>query len=112
MPRTTDSILNAIETAVANKEIWSPGTWLECAQDLIALSSNETDRVAELQQQVARKKLEIMEQGKTAAYAKIAIEASDEYLYLQKQKAKVERIMETVRISKYQARLQDEAYRQ
>lgn len=107
-PRTTQSILEAITDAVTNRIQWDANTWLEAATDLNALSSNENDLVAELSQKCSKLKLDLLNSGKTAAFARIAVEAQDEYKELQKQKALVERIKETIRLAKHMARLKNE----
>lgn len=109
--RTTDSILEAISAAVENKEIWDANTWIEAAQSLNALMSDEHDVLLKLQQEIAQRKKDLMDAEATASYAKIAAEASDEYRLMQKQKARIERIEQTIALSKYQARLKDAEYR-
>lgn len=109
--RTVDSIMQAIEEAAERKDSWDAHTWIEAAQSLNALMSHEHDRLFDLQQQVANAKVLLMNQGKTAAYAKLAVEATYDYVQLQRQRARIERIEQTIALAKYQSRIKDNEYR-
>ena len=102
---TSDTILSWLEEQVENKTPVSPQTWAEACLKLTALMGGETDKLFELQQKVALMKVALIEDGKSVAYAKTKVEASDEYKEARKQEARIERITELVRISKLRARL-------
>ena len=52
-----------------------------------------------------------MEQGMTAAKAKVYVEATNGYKDYRKQKARIEQVIEFVRIAKVQSRVRSEEFR-
>ncbi len=105
MERTVDTIIEYLEESVRLKRPVSPGEWLDACQFLSLLMGDETDKLLELQQKDAQAKLDLMEAGKSAAHAKIAVEASENYKCTKRQEAKIDRVVEMIRISKLQARM-------
>lgn len=101
---TVDSILGAFNEWVTNKKVIDPHLWLDAAQKLNVLLENEHDKLFEIQQFLAVHRKILIEQGSTVAKAKLMIEATDEYRNYCKQKAKIERIIEFIRISKQRSR--------
>ena len=111
MERTVDSIIEWFTQAIRDKETIPPNLFCEAGVDLNVLRAEDDDKVFDLQQIVARKKVSLIEEGKSVAEAKTIVEASDEYKNLCKQKAKCERITEFVRLSKIMSKLkQDETH--
>jgi len=108
---TTETILGFLKDSIENKKAISPSLYVDAAQKLVVLLSDEHATLFDLQQKVAQMRTDLMEQGSTAAKARILVEATDEYKEFQLQKAKIERIEEFIRISKIQARLKDNEYR-
>lgn len=106
-----DLILQWIKDQIESKQPIDPGLWVEISQKLNILKADEDDKVADLQQVVAQKRVALLEAGKNVSYAKTMIEASDEYKHYLKQKAKIERIEEAIRLSKTQAKLASENYK-
>lgn len=109
--RTADSVLKAMESWARERQSVSPHTWVDASQALNALSGEETDRLFEFQQIVAKKKVEFIEKGDSVAMAKAKVEADDCYKDMKKQEAKCARITEAIRISKIQARLVDDTFK-
>lgn len=112
-PVTIDSILAYLERAVANREILSAHDWLKYAHMMTVLLGAESSLLYKLQQEVAQIKLSYLnaQEKINATEAKIRTEARDEYRKMHEQKAKIDRVIEMVRISKLQARLADAEYR-
>ena len=108
---TVDTIIDYLKDCVEQRLPIGPDVWLDAAQKLVALSSDESERLFELQHELAVIKMQQMEDGATAAKAKIFAEAFPEYKDMQKQKARIEQIQEMVRIAKLQARLRTEEMR-
>ena len=77
---------------------------------LIALLGNESDKLAEIKQEVSKMKASLILEGKSVAAAKIIVEASEDYKNYLKQEAKIEQVMEWVRLSKKMASLKSEEY--
>lgn len=108
---TTDTIIDFLQVKVEQKEPISPSVWLDAAQKLNVLTGDETDKLYDMQQKVAIKKVSYIEAGKSVSEAKSLIEATDEHKEMMKQKAKVSRIEEFIRIAKIQARMKDNEWR-
>lgn len=108
---TVDTIVNYLRDCVEGKVVIDAHTWIDAAQKLTVLLSDEHDKLFDLQQIVAQKKVNLIEGGASGAESKMRVEALDEYREMSKQRAKIERIEEMVRIAKIQARLKDEEMR-
>lgn len=108
---TTDFILSTIKQWVEEKQPVSPDVWLDASFKLAVLLGDENAKLFNLQEGVAKAKLQRMESGDSAAKARIAVEASPAYTELCIQKAKIEQIHELIRISKLQARHSFEEFR-
>ena len=107
--RTVDSIIEALKKLVEDKQPIGPHIWLEGAQDLNVLLGDEHDLLFELQQKVANIRLGFLnsQEGINVSEAKLRTEAMDEYKEYHKQKAKISRIEEFIRIAKIQSRMKD-----
>ncbi len=110
--RTVDTILQTMGTRVANKEVTPAWVWLEAAQSLQALLEGETDKLYEMQQVLAKQRVEFREKDMSVAEATLRVEATDEYREMQRQRAKIARVEEIGRIAKQQANMKDSQYRQ
>ena len=108
---TTDTILEWLKEQVESKQPISPHTFLDAAMKLNLLLQDESSKLYVAEQECAKMRAELVEGGKTSASAKIVVEASNEYRFAREQKAKIERIIEMVRLSKIQARIANEEYR-
>jgi hypothetical protein len=104
--RTVDSILEWFEDATSERRVVSPSEWVDAGLFLTALMGEEYAKLAHLEQSVAREQLSLMEQGKTAAYAKVAVKAMDVHRDFMLQKLKCDRVLEFVRLAKNEHRWQ------
>lgn len=101
---TVDTILDAFNEWITTRKVIDPHLWLDAAQKLNVLLEAEHDKLFETQQFLATHRKILIEQGSTVAKAKVMIEATNEYKDFCKQKAKIERIVEFVRIAKQRSR--------
>jgi hypothetical protein len=108
---TVDEIISNLEDMVNKKIPMSPQWYLEQAQKLVVLMGDETDLLHKSQRQVAFLKVQEIEKGKSVAEAKLRSENSQDYVNMQNQKAKCERIIEIIRIAKIQSRMRNEEYK-
>lgn len=108
METTTDSIIQYLSNAVAERHPISPGTWVDAAAKLNVLAGEDTDKLFELQQEVSKIEVGYIESGMTSAKAKVMTRATDHYKVMKQLEAKIERINELIRIAKLQARLKVE----
>lgn len=105
---TVDFILNGLQEYVEKKIPLGPATWLDAAQKLLVLLGDEQDNLFLIQSQIAKKKMEYIEQGNSVAKAKAWGESLDEHMEARKLEAKIDRVTELIRISKLQARMSDD----
>lgn len=106
----SDTIIQEIESMIEKKIPVSPSYWLEQSQKLVILLGDESDILYKMQKEIAQKKVEWIEKGKSVAEAKLRIEASDIYEFMQSQRAKCERINEIIRLSKIQSRMRQNEF--
>lgn len=95
---------------VEDKHPIDPNTWIDSAAKLNILVSDDQAILFNLQQEVAKKKVELIEFGDSVAKAKVKVEAMDEYRQMKLQEAKIEGIIEQIRIAKIQARMSQMEY--
>ena len=102
---TIDSILQWFKESVEQKRTIDAHTWVDGMQKLNILLGDENNKLYDLQQEVARLKIIRIEAGDSVAKARTYVEATDEYKEMKKQQAKIELVLEAVKIAKIQARL-------
>lgn len=102
---TVDKIVGWLTEQVEQKIPVDTHTWLEAAQKLNVLLQGEQEVLFKKEQEVSLLKKTFLEDGKTVAHAKVMIESTDTFREMKVQKAKIERCLETIRISKLQARI-------
>jgi len=109
---TIDAIIDHLKGLAESHEQMPPERWLDAGKSLLALLGNEQDRMYDLQQKIAAEKVRLLEADEkhNASAVKIHIEATDDYVKLQKQKARVERVIEFIRIAKIQSKMRDSEY--
>lgn len=102
---TIEFILNTLQGYIEEKSPISPVLWLDSAQKLNVLLGDENDLLYNLEQSVAKLKLQFLNgQDKVnVSEAKMRVEATDEYRMAKTQKAKIEQIQEFIRLAKHQA---------
>lgn len=105
---TTGTIMDWISEQVETKQPIDPNTFFDAAVKLNVLLGDEQEKLFKLQQECARIKSEKILDGQSVAMAKALLEASDPYREMLSQKAKIDRIIEFIRLSKLHARLRSE----
>lgn len=102
----TDTILSFLKGAVETKKTLNPEIWMDAAFKLNVLLSDEHDLMEEMRQDVAIKKLHILQSQdkRNVAAADLEIEATDEYRLMRLQEHKVDRIEEFIKIAKKNAK--------
>lgn len=108
---SVDSIMAVLEKWAAEKRPIDPATYLEAAMKLAALVGNEADTLFDMEQKVAKMRVELLQNGMTAAATKMHIEATDEYKLARKQRAKIDRVQENIRLAKARSRLASDEMR-
>lgn len=85
---TADLILNWLKNAVQEKRPLSPHVWVDACLKLSMFVGDETAKMLELQQSVAKTKFNCIESGGTHAKCKVYVETTDKYKELKNQEAK------------------------
>lgn len=111
MQVTTKTILNWLKESVESKTPVPPTMWIDAAQKLNVLLGDEHDALFDLQQEVAEIKFALLQEGRTVSAAQVEVETTAVYKGMQKQKAKIGRIEEFIRIAKIQGRLRDTEFK-
>ena len=109
---TCDLIIDWLKEQYEKKNPVSPHTFIESAEKLNILMSDEHAKLFELQQKVAQGKVDLLTQEKKPSVAEVKLisEASDLYKEMCIQKAKIGRIEEHIRLAKIHSRMSaDEA---
>lgn len=105
---TIDIILEWLKEQIEQKQPIDAGTWLDSAQKMNLLLQDESSKLYAIEQECAKIKAELITNGATVSSAKITIEASNEYRGAREQKAKIERVIEAIRLTKLQARISND----
>lgn len=108
---TTDSILKALEEISRSKAAIDPIQWITAAQKLTLLMGEEVEKLHSMEQSVSQLQVNLIEEGKSAAEAKLRVEATETYKEAKTQKAKIMRIEETVRLAKLRGRISEEKFK-
>jgi hypothetical protein len=107
---TFESIMGDLNKMAENAQTIDAERWVRASQLLNLFLEEEQNKLFKLEQEVAQVRVELINGGDTVAKAKVKVEASDIYREARSQKAKIERAIELVRISKLQARLSTDIY--
>lgn len=108
---TVDSIIAWFTEQVEQKNPIDPSTWVDGAQKLNVLIQGEQEKLFDMEQDVAKLRNLLLDSDESVAHAKSRIEATEEYKNARKQKAKVDRVIEMIRIAKLQSRTASEMLR-
>ncbi len=106
-----DDILQVLQDWAANKVPVDPAAWLEASLKLVALVGEESDKLFTIESALSQCRAKFMEEGDTAAKAKVKVEAMPEYLAARRLKAKIERVYEIIKLAKLRSRLGQEEYK-
>lgn len=110
-PVTVTTILDWLRDGIEQKRVIDAHTWVDAAQKLNILQTNEHDKLYVLKQQVALARVLRIKQGESVAKSRTIIESTDIYREMKNQEARIEMIQEMIRLAKLQARLKDNEYR-
>lgn len=109
---TVDTIINWLKTQVEQKNPISPVTYLDAAIKLQALMADETDKLTDLEQQVAQDRLGLLktQEKRNVSEVKMIVEASHTYKLMRRQQARVDQIEQFIMLAKKYATLKDREY--
>jgi len=106
-----DSLMEALEKLSMERNPVDPQTWLTGAIKLNVLLESEIENLIGKEFELACMRKEILEKGNTATYTKMMIEASTEYMEVQKLKARIKNAESTILLAKKFATLTSDLMR-
>lgn len=109
--RTCDSILAWLKNQQENKRPISPHLWMEAAQALNVLISDENDKLIDLESKLAEAWVSERKSHGSAVDTKRDVEALPLYKESRRQRAKIEQIKEAIRLAKLSARIKSDELR-
>ena len=95
---------------VAQKQVIDPSQWLEAAQIINLFLEEEQNKLFKLEQRVAQIQMFNVGEGDNLSVAKTKATLAPEYLLMRQQKAKIERAIALIQITKLQARLANDNF--
>lgn len=102
---TCDTIMDWLKEKIESRIPIPPSTFVDACLKMNSLVSDETAKLYDIQQEVAKTNFNCIENGGTASKCKVYIQTLDKYKEMKKQEAKVDQILENIRIAKIQARM-------
>lgn len=105
------SILKTLDMWASERRTIDAQTWMDAAMKLNALLQGEMETMIDLRTELAKVKRLYLEEGKSAAYANMMIEATEGWNMYEKQRAMIDRALETVRLAKKNATLTSDLMR-
>jgi hypothetical protein len=113
MEITTDFIMNQIKEWVSERQPISPEVWLDAAAKLNILISEEQAQMVEKEFQLAQFAADMALKSPEMPVAKIKLQVAINPLYrdVALLKAKIGRVNEMIKVSKIQARMNQEEYK-
>ncbi len=89
-----------MKEAVEQNKAIGPSEWVRAAAKLNVLRGDEDNLLWDLHQKIAVQKVKLISEGSTVASAKAQVDATDDYRDFKKQQAKIEMVVEFIRIAK------------
>lgn len=105
------SILNTLALWASERRTIDPQTYMEAAGKLNSLLQSEVETLIDLRTELAKVKKMYLEEGKSVAYAKSMIEATEGWNMYEKQKALIDTAKEQILLAKKSATLSSELMR-
>ncbi len=103
-----NKIMDWFTEQIASKNPIDPHIWLEGAMKLSVMLQSEQESLFKMEQEVAHRRKLLLEDGKSVAYAKTMIEATDDFLKCRILKSKIDRATEFIRLAKIYSRTASE----
>lgn len=107
MTITAITIIDTMTKWVEEKHPISPAQWLDACAKINLLRSELDDKLFELENEIAKEKVKLLEQDMTVAKAESIIKATDKYLEMRKLNGLLKRIEEMIKIGKKQSTLKE-----
>lgn len=102
---TIDSIIGILIEWTENKVPINPELWIDAGLKLNLLKEPLMGRIIALQNSLANKRVTLLEQGKSVAFARTVLEADNEYSECELLKARIKMIEEQIRLAKVRGKM-------
>lgn len=106
--KNTDEIIAWLVKQAEEKQVVDTNDLLRAANNLNLFLADEQEKLFIYQQNCAKVISDSIQEGKSVAMAKQLVQATDGYKMLLSQKAKIDRVIEFVRIAKLSARIKND----
>lgn len=105
--RTIDSIISDLRSKVEKREVVHPSWWVESAEMLNLLLSEDQDKLFGIQQEIAKERYEILKSQtkRNVSEANLIVESTDKFREMRTLDAKIRRVQEQIKIAKIHGRL-------
>jgi hypothetical protein len=101
---TIDTLMEAMQERVEKGEIIGPHDWIDYAGRLNLFRGIDDNVLYKLGQRIAQLRAEYVKDGMSVAAARTLIEASDDYREYKQLQAKLDRVIEEIRLAKIRSR--------
>ncbi len=101
------TIINTMKKYVEEKHPISPSMWLDACAKINILREDLDDHFFELEYELAKDKVKLLEQDMTNAKAESVIKATEKYIEMRKLQGLLKRIEEMIKIGKKQSTLKE-----
>mgnify|MGYP000878590662 CR=1 FL=1 len=105
--KDAQSVMDHFLNETANGRVFTAEEYLQASSMLVAFQGKEQAKLLDMQQQLSKKKIELVELHKTVSKAKIYIEATDEHKNCELQKQFIKSIESFIQIAKKNADVSD-----
>lgn len=106
-----NNIIGVLTKWTEEKQPINPELWIDSAMKLNVLKEDALNgKIIALQSSLAQKRYNLLLEGKTAAFARIAVEADPEYSEYKILEARVKFIEEHIRLAKKRATMASDDY--
>lgn len=106
--RSIDTLLDWLKNATESKKVIQPSQFVEAGLYMNILIGEEHEKLSLLKQKVAQMKLELLPLHDKVNKVELIVEASDTYMEMKNQEAKIKQIEEYIKLGKLFARVKSE----
>jgi hypothetical protein len=108
---TFDSLLDSLTLIAKKQGVVDAQTYMQIAEKISVLLQEEQEKLIDMEFDLACARKMLLDEGKTAVETKMRIEASPLYRDARKQKSRIDRAIETIRLAKSHAKLTSDLMR-
>ena len=111
MLNTFDSLLDSLSAIAKKQGVVGAETYMQIAEKLSVLLQEEQEKLIDMEYDLALARKVLLDDKKNATETRLIVEASELYRNARKQKSKIDRAIETIRLAKKHATLTSDLMR-